>query len=232
MITKREIEKVIDDSLGLTTSDDDHERLSEAYVALPKLYDHPTELISERTKKAHADLYEGYVRALNNVSANLDSVDRSLAGSNGSAFRSLKIDESFNLNATWLHELYFANISDLSSEVTSDSLAYIRFARDFGTFDDWQRDFIACAMSSRNGWVVTGYHMFLKRYVNAVIDGHDEHVMFGLYPVVVVDMFEHAYRDYAGDRMAYVIGMMKELKWEIIEERCRRVERVAKAIEI
>ena len=40
--------------------------------------------------------------------------------------------------------MYFENISDLNSTVSVDSLSYMRLARDFGTFDDWQKDFIAC----------------------------------------------------------------------------------------
>lgn len=49
------------------------------------------------------------------------------------------------MNGSYLHELYFANIADSQSRISMDSLSYMRLNRDFGTFDNWQRDFIACA---------------------------------------------------------------------------------------
>ena len=70
---------------------------------------------------------ESYVKNLNNISAKLDAVDRSSANLNNSEFRSLKIDEAYNHNASFLHGLYFENISDLSSQVTVDSLTYEAF---------------------------------------------------------------------------------------------------------
>ena len=161
----------------------------------------------------------------------MDSVSRDNSHANGSAYRSLKIDESYNLNAVWLHELFFANMSDVHSEIMADSMAYMRLERDFGTFDDWQIDFIANGMSSRNGWAICGYHMFLQRYVNFFIDAHDQHVPMGVYPVIVIDMWEHAFtKDYLEHKKDYLIGQMKELNWQIIESRFERAEKIANAL--
>jgi len=112
-----------------------------------------------------------------------------------------------------------------------DSLSYMRFERDWGSFEAWQRDFIACAMSARNGWVVTVYNFMLRRYINVVVDLHSTGVPFSSIPVVVLDCWEHSYyRDYLKDRKSYVFSMMKELRWEKIEERIRKVERMAEAL--
>jgi len=107
-------------------------------------------------------------------------------------------------------------------------LVYMRLERDFGSFDEWQRDFIACAMSARNGWALTVYNSFLKRYVNVVVDLHSLNVPLSSYPVIVMDVWEHAYyRDYLNDRKKYVFAMMKELNWEIIDDRFQRAEEIA-----
>jgi len=119
------------------------ESLDEAYVAEPKIFKQVSEFSTQKTKDAHAQLYKGYVETLNKVSAKLDTVDRGAADSKHSEYRSLKLDEVYNLNATWLHELYFANSFDPHSEITMDSLSYLRLERDWGTFEDWQRDFMA-----------------------------------------------------------------------------------------
>lgn len=199
--------------------------VAEAYVAEPKPFKQVSELVSQKTKDAHANTYKNYVDSLNRVSAELDSADRSDVNSHHSEYRSLKEDETLNLNATWLHELYFANCFDPHSEITMDTKAFMRLERDFGSFHDWQKDFIACALAAGQGWVVTGYHTFLRRYVNFAIMGNDRHVPLGLYPLIVVDMHEHAYfRDYVNDKRSYIVAMMREFNWTTIEERFMKAE--------
>jgi superoxide dismutase, Fe-Mn family len=199
----------------------------EAYVAQPKPYSQVSELVSQKTKEAHTVLYKEYIESLNKVSSELDAVSRTTEAVNArhSPYRSLKLDESYNLNSVWLHELYFANCFDPRSEVYMDSMAFLRLERDFGTFTDWQRDFMACALSAGEGWAVCGYHMFLKKYVNTVISHHSGDVMMGLYPIIVVDMWSHSYyRDHLTDKKSYLVAQMRELNWNTIESRFSKAE--------
>lgn len=230
-VNEDDIKEIIKESLMMSRKTEPApERIAEAYVVSASKYDMTTEKLSEENKSAHQELMEGYAKALNEVSAALDTADRDAANPNNSAFRSLKIDEVYNLNAAFLHGMFFENISDLRSTVSMDSLVYMRLERDWGTFDAWQRDFIACALSSRNGWVVTVYNFFLKRYMNVVVDLHNIGIPISSVPVVVLDCWEHSYyRDYLKDRRSYVFAMMKELKWSVIEDRIRKVERMAEA---
>lgn len=210
---------------------DNKATIKEAYVAQAGKFNLGTELLSDKTKKQHQELLEGYVRELNNISSNLDGVDKSSANLNNSRFRSLKLDETYNHNAAFLHGLYFENISDLNSSISVDSLTYMRLTRDFGTFDKWQEDFIACCLSARNGWAMTVYNMNLKRYMNTFIDLHSDSVMIGCIPIIVVDCWEHSYfRDYLSDRKSYVFGMMKELDWTVIDERVKKADTVSKVL--
>ena len=205
--------------------------ISEAYVTQSGKFDLRTELLSQKTKKAHQELLDGYVKELNDVSARLDGVDKSKANLNNSQFRSLKIDETYNHNAAFLHGLYFQNISDLNSNISMDSLSYMKLSKDFGTFDAWQEDFVACSLSARNGWAMTVYSMSLKRYINTVVDLHSDSVLINCIPIVVMDCWEHSYyRDYLKDRKAYVFAMMKELNWDIIEERIQKAEKISKIL--
>lgn len=205
--------------------------LAEAYVTQSGKFNLQTELLSQKTKKAHQELLEGYVKQLNDISARLDGVDKSSANLNNSQFRSLKIDEVYNHNAAFLHGLYFQNISDLNSSISMDSLSYMKLSKDFGTFDAWQEDFVACSLSARNGWAMTVYNMSLKRYINTVVDLHSDSVLINCIPIVVMDCWEHSYyRDYLKDRKAYVFAMMKELNWDIIEERIQKAEKISKIL--
>jgi Fe-Mn family superoxide dismutase len=227
---KNEVAELIKNTLEIESTEE-NESLNEALVAQTKTYSIPTEALSQANKKNHYELYEQYVKDFNRISAELDAVSRANASGNHSLFRSLKIDETYNLNAVYLHELYFANIGDLQSEITMDTLAYMRLERDFGSFDDWQRDFLACASASRCGWVVTGYNIFTQTYMNYVIDLHSLNVPVGVIPVVVMDVWQHAYyKDYLKDVSEYTQNMMRELNWNVIESRFERAEKAAQAL--
>lgn len=225
-----DIDKLLSDSVK-TSVNKQKKSLNESYVAEQKPFKMVSELVSQKTKDMHSELYKGYVESLNKVSTELDSVDRSNTNSRHSDYRSLKLDEAYNLNAVWLHELYFANCFDPHSEIVMDSLAYLKLQKDFGTFDDWQKDFMSCALSAGNGWAVCGYHMFLRKYVNMVVSHHSGDVMLGVYPLIVVDMWEHSYtRDYLADKKNYLISQMKEFNWTVIEERFKKSESISKVI--
>ncbi len=214
---RKDIENTIDEILG------------EAYVSQAKKFELRTEFISEKVKAARQKDLESYVDALNKVSAELDGADRDNASDRASNFRNLKLEEVHNLNAAFLRALHFENISDLNSRITMDMLCFLRLERDFGSFDSWQKDFIACCLSSRDGYAMTGYSVYLKRYVNFVIDTEALNVPVGVIPIIVLDVAEGAYfRDYLDDRKSYIVAMMKELAWEKIEKRFERAESVAK----
>lgn len=224
---KSDIRKIINESCN-----PDKQNLDEAYIAMPKKYSLKTEMLLEKTKGAHKDLYEAYILSLNDVNAQLDVVSKSSSESNNSQYRSLKKDETYLLNAVYLHELFFANISDAYSEITKDSYTHLRLTRDFGTFEDWQRDFTACARAARDGgWVVTAYSTFRKSYVNFIIDGDDAGVLVGCYPIIVLDMWEHSRRDYLNNKRDYITAMMRELDWNVIEDRVRRADAIAGCVQ-
>ena len=203
--------------------------LPEAYVTEPKRFELNTELLSQKSKDAHAEIYEKFSEKLNIISAELDVADRDNANSNYCSFRSLKLDEIRNLNASYLHALHFGNISDVNSVITMDSLTFLRLERDFGGFDDWQKDFIACALSARSGWALTVYNVPLKRYLNVIIDDSAIGMPASSIPVLSLCVSADAYfRDYLQDRKSYVYAMMKEINWDVVEDRVKKAEKVAK----
>ena len=219
------LKEIIREELGMKKDN----RINESYVVQAKKYDLSTDLLSDKNKDAHQKLLENYVKTLNEVSTKLDTVSRDDSNLNNSEFRSLKIDEVYNMNAAYLHALFFENISDQRSIITMDSMAFMRLERDFGSFDAWQKDFVACALSARNGWALTVYSRMLKRYINVVVDLHSVNVPIDCVPIIVMDCWEHSYyRDYLSDRKTYVYGMMKEFDWSQIEERFKKAEKIAK----
>lgn len=228
------VKSALKTTLGMrevVSTQEDFDIVAESHVAEPKKFKQISDSVSQKTKDAHIELYNDYVKSMNQVSIELDSVDRDDANPRHSKFRSLKLDEAYNINAVYLHELYFANCFDPNSEVYMDSMPYIRLQRDFGSFEDWQQDFIACAMSANQGWAVCSYNLFLKRFVNTFIDLHSGNVTIGTYPVIVLDMWDHAfYRDYVNDKQSFIVSQMKELNWKVISERFEKIEKLVGAL--
>lgn len=202
------------------------DKLNESFVLTPKSFLLKTEYLSSKAKESHEKLYNAYVKAFDKVTIKSQTASTEESDSNSSDFRSLKIDEQYNLNAIKLHELFFYNISDTKSSISIDSVPYMRLARDFGTFEKWQYDFRACCLGSREGWAVTYYEPLRNVYMTCIIDGHTTGIPIGGIPVIVFDMWSHSYcRDYLEDKKSYVNAMMKEMNWNIIEARMVVAER-------
>lgn len=202
-------------------------KVNESYSAQEKKFDIKTDFLSENNLNNHIKLYLDYLTNFNNVSAQLDTADRSDINANNSLYRNLKLDETYNMNAVYLHELFFANIGDNNSQINMDTLSYMRLNRDFGNFDAWQKDFMACALSSRCGWAVTYLNTYTHSYMNCFIDLHTKDVPAGMYPVIVMDMWQHSYyKDYLKDSKTYLIAMMKQLNWSVIESRVEKADKI------
>ena len=195
-------------------------KLDEALNAQEKQFQIRTDLLSPDNLENHKKLYKGYIDNFNKANLKLDSTQKGKTNSSHSEFRSLKLDETYNLNGVYLHELYFANIGDPNSQIKMDSLAYMRISRDFGSFDNWQNDFLACCNSSQCGWAVTYLNTYTQTYMNAMIDLHTNNIPFGSYPVIVMDVWQHA----------YYRAMMKQLRWNVIEERVNRADKILQVI--
>lgn len=204
-----------------------NEDLNESFASQQKQFNINTDFLSEKNIENHKDLYKKYIEDFNEISAKLDSVDRSSINSNHDQYRHLKIDETYNMNAIYLHELFFANIGDNNSQVNMDTLSYMRLNRDFGSFDDWQKDFMACALSSRCGWAITYLNTYTQSYMNCFVDLHSKDVPAGMYPIIVMDMWQHSYyKDYLKDSKTYLIAMMKQLNWNVIEDRIKKADKI------
>ena len=204
--------------------------LKEAYVLAPKKFNLTTEKLSEKAKRLILDQFEKSVQALNRISAQLDGADLSQADNvYGSNFRNLKIAESYGISDSFLKAEFLGNISDVNSSIAMDMLCYMRLARDFGDFDAWQQNFLACAKSSRGGYAVTAYNFYLRRYINIIVDDAECGIPLGSFPVIVLDVGRECFtRDYLDDLDSYIRNMMRELNWQEIEERFKKAEKIAK----
>lgn len=168
--------------------------------------------ISEKTLQIHHDkLYAGYVNKRNEIEEKLKTVDRAAANATYSEYGELKREESFAANGIYLHEYYF-NV--LGGEGNAEGELMQAIANEFGSYEKWLEDFKAAGMVAR-GWVVLAFDFNTGRLHNYLCDSHNHGGIWGAMPIIVLDMYEHAYFiDYGSDRKAYIEDYMKNLNWD------------------
>lgn len=182
--------------------------------------------ISQKTIETHRDkLYVGYVNKKNEIEEKLEKVDRTTANATYGDFRSLKLEETFAANGVFLHEYYFYMLEGDGIHTKSPELLS-RIIKDFGSFEKWIEDFKACGMSAR-GWVVLAWDTNDGRLHNYIGDMHNQGGIWGALPIVVLDVYEHAYfMDYGSDRKSYVEVFMKLIDWAGAEKLYKRAVQV------
>ena len=165
--------------------------------------------ISEKQLKEHHDvLYAGYVKKINEIREKLKTADRAGANATYSDIRALKLEEGFALNGVILHEAYF---DSLGGDGKPKGAILDLIKEDFGSYDAWKNDLIACGISAR-GWVVLAYDWNDGKLHNYVCDIHNQGGIWGCSMLIVLDVYEHAYFiDYATGRKAYIEAFLNNL---------------------
>lgn len=176
--------------------------------------------ISEKTLGIHHDkLYAGYVAKKNEVQEKLAPLmrggDVASANQSYSELRALKDGETFAVNGVYLHEWYFDILG--GNGTPSGALADALVA-EYGSIENFIAFFTACGMAAR-GWVVLAYDTkdhALRVYTG---DAHNQGGVWGAIPVIVLDVYEHAYFiDYGSDRKSYITEFWKHVNWEKANE--------------
>lgn len=162
-------------------------------------------------------LYKGYVAKLNEIRANLETVDYSKANQTYSDLRGLKTEEIFALNGAKLHEWYFDNLGGKGGRPGGRILELIE--RDFGSYEKWETEFKSIGLAVR-GWVVLAYDLDDGKLHNYGQDAHNVGVPWGAYPLLILDVYEHAYGiDYGVKRAPYLDAFMRNVDWSEVNER-------------
>ena len=195
---------------------------------LAPLYCRPWTLngISPRLIESHYE--NNYGAALNRLNAISDEIEQFDFGTTSDqSLARLKRDETAALNSTLLHELYFASLGG-DGRVLPETLASA-IARGFGSVDRWRQEFVGIAncMAGGSGWVLLTYVPRDGRLINQIASEHDLGIPGGV-PILVLDMYEHAYHlEFGANAAAYVAAFMRNIDWSAVTLRYEDAIKVA-----
>ena len=168
----------------------------------------------------HFTLYQGYVTNTNKLLDTLAAMLRE--GKAGTPeYAELKRRMGFEFNGMRCHEYYFENLGGKEPLEKSGKLGK-KLAEAFGSYDDWEKDFKATAAMRGIGWTVLYQDNVTDVLVNQWINEHETGHLAGYVPLLVLDVFEHAFMiDYGLKRADYIAAAFNNINWSAVEARLK-----------
>jgi Fe-Mn family superoxide dismutase len=169
---------------------------------------------SDKALDLHFTLYQGYVKNTNELLETLSKI-----APNTPAYAEIKRRFGWEFNGMRLHELYFGNLGG-DGKLDPNSKLAKRLAEQFGSLENWQADFKATGAMRGIGWVVLYEDPSNGRLINTWINEHDVGHLSGGRPLLIMDIFEHAFiPDYGLKRAEYIEAFFKNIDWPAVEGR-------------
>ena len=174
--------------------------------------------ISLNQLNQHYKLYDGYVSKINEIWAtSKNTIYFSDSNATYSKLRSLKLGESYALDGVKLHELYFENLCGNKGNPSELLLSYIN--NDFISFDNFIDYFKAVGLSMRGWAIVTIDNLDSSMHITGS-DSHDSGALWDSFPLLVMDVYEHAYMiDFGINRKSYIESFINNINWNVVNKR-------------
>ena len=175
---------------------------------------------SETLLKNHFSLYQGYITNTNKLMDSLASMLKE--GKVGTPeYAELKRRMGFEFNGMRLHEYYFENLGGRKALDKSGRLGR-KLVEDFGSYEDWEKDFKGTGTMRGIGWTILYQDNVTGKLMNNWINEHETGHPAGCIPILVMDVFEHAFiTDYGLKRADYIAAFFKNINWEVVESRLK-----------
>ncbi len=183
--------------------------------------------ISDETLEMHFKLYEGYVKETNRLTDKISAFlqDGKVDQEEMPAYSELTRRLGFEYNGMVLHEYYFGNMKKGSTTVDAEkSSEFFRAAeRTFGSYDIWKADFVSVGKMRGVGWAICYQNPANGRLSNHWITLHEVGNVSGFNPVLVMDVWEHAFiLDYKpAERPKYIEAFFSNIDWAACEARLK-----------
>ena len=180
--------------------------------------------ISDQTLEMHFKLYEGYVKETNNLQEKISQIlkDGKVDQEEMPAYSEFKRRLGFEYNGMVLHEYYFGNLEKGGAGQPDTKSSFVKAAASsFGTYDVWRADFVGIGKMRGVGWAICYQDPSNQQLSNHWISLHEIGNVAGYNPVLVMDVWEHAFLlDYKpADRAKYIEAFFANIDWLTVEKR-------------
>ena len=184
--------------------------------------------ISDETLEMHFKLYEGYVKETNKLMEKISEFisDGNVDQEEMPAYSELTRRLGFEYNGMVLHEYYFDNLKKGGG--TGEPPANTQFAKaaaaTFGSYEIWKADFVGIGKMRGVGWAICNQNPANGRLSNHWITLHETGNIAGFDPILVMDVWEHAYLlDYKpAERPKYIEAFFSNIDWSAAEQRLQK----------
>jgi len=175
--------------------------------------------LSDQLLKNHFSLYQGYVTNTNRIRDTLTAMLGE--GKTGTPeYAELKRRFGWEWNGMRLHEYYFDNMVKGGNPLDADSPLRKKLAEEFGSYENWEKDFKATGTMRGIGWAALYLDPVSKRVFNTWINEHDVGHLSGCDLLLIMDVFEHAFMiDYGLKRADYIEAFFKNIDWKVASSR-------------
>jgi Fe-Mn family superoxide dismutase len=182
--------------------------------------------ISDKTLEMHFKLYEGYVKETNNLTEKISAFlkDGKVDQEEMPAYSELTRRLGFEYNGMVLHEYYFGNMKAGGAGDPDRNSAFYKAAEaTFGSYDVWKADFVSVGKMRGVGWAICYEDPTNGQVSNHWITLHEVGNVAGFNPVLVMDVWEHAFLlDYKpAERPKYIEAFFSNIDWRAVEERMK-----------
>ncbi len=168
----------------------------------------------------HFTLYQGYVANTNKVFDLLSSMLKE-GQTSAPQYAELKRRMGWEFNGMRLHQLYFENLGG-KEPINAASRLAAKMIEEFGSIEEWEKDFRATGSMRGIGWTILYQDNDTGKLFNQWVNEHDGGHPAGCTPVMVMDVFEHAFMlDYGLKRAAYIDAFFSNIDWAAAESRIK-----------
>ena len=176
--------------------------------------------ISDKTLEIHLGLYAGYVKNTNTLNERV--IELTENGKSGTPeYSELKRRYGWEYNGMRLHEYYFGNLKAGGSELKESSAIGKLMGETYSSVEVWKNDFMKVGAMRGVGWAILFQDPFTKTLSNHWISSHEEGNVAGFAPILVMDVWEHAFlMDYKpSERSKYIEAFFSNIDWAAVEGR-------------
>lgn len=205
---------------GLAAADEkDHDHLDFSKSGLAtggpkplKLKEVPGFLSAQQIAPHHTAHYGGALKAFTGIDARFEESFQKGSAIDSAAFETMQRQKSSRGNSVILHEMYFDGLALKAPDPPEALRSAIK--KRFGSLEKWTSDFVASAKAAA-GWAILVMHPVNGRLYNVVSDEHASGPLWLAMPLVVIDVYEHAfYIDYQNKKADYVEKFVSFIDWD------------------